>query len=135
MALNENAQKWVNALRSGKYQQTQGHLRDKTGYCCLGVACEIYLEETGRGSWQASAGHNAYQYSIDPFERSHTSLPGSVRRWLGLQSASGNYLRKGALRPGSFSQRDNLATANDDGRDFEEIADIIESQPSGLFAP
>lgn len=32
---------WVAALRSGKYPQTTGMLRTETGYCCLGVRCEI----------------------------------------------------------------------------------------------
>ncbi len=33
--------KWVNALRSGKYNQGRGMLfdHDKNAYCCLGVAC------------------------------------------------------------------------------------------------
>lgn len=36
--------KWVDALRSGDYQQTQGALRKKNSeysYCCLGVLCQI----------------------------------------------------------------------------------------------
>lgn len=36
---------WVEALRSGKYQQVKGVLREPLangyGYCCLGVLCEI----------------------------------------------------------------------------------------------
>lgn len=35
------AEKWIAALRSGKYNQTRGSLRDQFGYCCLGVACVI----------------------------------------------------------------------------------------------
>jgi len=31
---------WVKALRSGKYNQTQEALKDKTGFCCLGVLKE-----------------------------------------------------------------------------------------------
>ena len=37
----ENIQKWVDALRSGKYAQTTGRLREGDSFCCLGVACEI----------------------------------------------------------------------------------------------
>ena len=37
------AQKWANALRSGKFEQTTGALQDTSGYCCLGVACEIFI--------------------------------------------------------------------------------------------
>jgi len=33
--------KWVEALRSGKYQQTTNYLKSDNGYCCLGVLCDI----------------------------------------------------------------------------------------------
>jgi len=36
-------QKWVLALRSGEYSQTKGTLQDEQGYCCLGVACDIFI--------------------------------------------------------------------------------------------
>src|SRR4051794_35352962 len=40
--MNELTQKWVDALRSGKYKQGKGLLRDfNDNYCCLGVLCEI----------------------------------------------------------------------------------------------
>ena len=34
-------QDWIAALRSGDYTQTGSHLRDETGFCCLGVLCDI----------------------------------------------------------------------------------------------
>ena len=36
--------KWTAALRSNKYQQTINHLQDADGYCCLGVACELFIK-------------------------------------------------------------------------------------------
>ena len=42
----KQAQKWANALRSGKYDQTVGTLQDELGYCCLGVACKIFIPKT-----------------------------------------------------------------------------------------
>jgi hypothetical protein len=30
---------WINNLRSGLFEQTEGVLRNDDGYCCLGVAC------------------------------------------------------------------------------------------------
>lgn len=33
--------KWVDALRSGEFEQCHGKLHDGIGYCCLGVACKI----------------------------------------------------------------------------------------------
>ena len=35
-------QKWVRALRSGKYEQATGALRNEDGFCCLGVLCDVY---------------------------------------------------------------------------------------------
>ena len=32
---------WLEALYSGKYNQTTGKLQDDIGFCCLGVACEV----------------------------------------------------------------------------------------------
>lgn len=34
----EFKERWVEALRSGKYKQTEGRLQKCGGYCCLGVA-------------------------------------------------------------------------------------------------
>lgn len=34
-------QKWVKALRSGKYKQGEGELRNNNHFCCLGVLCDI----------------------------------------------------------------------------------------------
>lgn len=33
--------RWLAALRSGTYAQGQGNLRDATGFCCLGVLCDL----------------------------------------------------------------------------------------------
>lgn len=57
MKLGPNQQAWVDALRSGEYQQGEGTLEriitaddsaEETGrcYCCLGVACRV-AEEAG----------------------------------------------------------------------------------------
>ena len=35
---------WVEALRSGKYQQAKGSLRRGDAMCCLGVACDLYAK-------------------------------------------------------------------------------------------
>ena len=40
--MNELTRKWLDALRSGKYPQSQYALKRLSGYCCLGVACDVY---------------------------------------------------------------------------------------------
>jgi hypothetical protein len=37
----EIKRKWVEALRSGKYEQTQGRLHLAGAHCCLGVLCSV----------------------------------------------------------------------------------------------
>lgn len=39
----KQAQKWIDALRSGEYKQGKGTLQNKLGYCCLGVLCKISI--------------------------------------------------------------------------------------------
>jgi hypothetical protein len=106
MSLNANAKEWVQALRSGKYAQGWYQLkRDDDRFCCLGVACELAMK----------AG------VIKRYEPSNGALPRSVRLWLGLKHENGDY--------GTAS----LANDNDHGKSFGDIADIIESEPDGLF--
>jgi hypothetical protein len=35
--------KWVETLRSGEFGQTQGALQKEDGFCCLGVACKVFI--------------------------------------------------------------------------------------------
>lgn len=108
--MNENAKKWVEALRSKSYEQGGGALRCEQLFCCLGVACDIYAKETGAGEWEG----NIF------IANDHTAsvvLPQSVRAWLGLTDDAGGYA------DGQCS----LACDNDEGKSFEEIATIIES--------
>lgn len=46
--LTEPVKQFLEALRSGKYQQIQGTLKNGDGYCCLGVAAELFLPEGGK---------------------------------------------------------------------------------------
>jgi hypothetical protein len=40
----EGKRKWIKALRSGKFRKGRGQLRNQhsKGYCCLGVANEVF---------------------------------------------------------------------------------------------
>ena len=41
MKRTEYTQKWLDALRSGEYEQGTEHLYKDGKYCCLGVALEV----------------------------------------------------------------------------------------------
>ena len=42
--------KWIDALRSGHYEQCQGQLKYRDSHCCLGVLAEVH----GEASWTAT---------------------------------------------------------------------------------
>ena len=102
--------KWVAALRSGEYEQTEGALKDHCGFCCLGVLCEISEKETGFGIEETYAENDGRE-----------ALGLTVRVWAGLPDSSGATVQING-------ESDFLTKHNDDGRTFLEIADAIEAQ-------
>lgn len=111
---------WLRALRSGEYKQTEGHLKNDSGYCCLGVACELY-NKTHKNKLSTFRHVNGYFI----FNEMAYELPDKVCKWLGLTSSAGFYRQA--------SKTVGLSHLNDMGEPFSEIADIIESNPSRLF--
>jgi len=118
--VNANMQLVLEALRSRKYRQTKGQLAhtDLKGanisYCCLGIMCKVYQES--KGDLDMKQGSNGLYY-----EEHYTDLPVKVKEWLNLRDALGTY------------ETSSLARNNDRGLRFSVIADIIESNPKGLF--
>ena len=98
-------QKWLTALRSGKYEQGESELKTKgtQEYCCLGVACKIagLRPSDISGRTMPSTLSPKLQSKLPPFFRSETV----DRDHEGLAT---------------------LADMNDNGSTFEEIADYIE---------
>jgi hypothetical protein len=114
----ERRERWAQALESGKYAQAAYQLRSANGYCCLGVACDLYIKEQG-GEWEPMKREpGSYQ-----FKTATAVLPPSVKNWLGIRDQGGRY------GGGAWS----LTSANDDGKSFAEIAAIIRAAPEGLF--
>lgn len=128
--MNDNAKKWVAALRSGKYSQTKSYLHAlednevdvPAGYCCLGVACDLYQDEVGN-----------LETTIEDegwvrYNASGAHLPIEVVDWLGLTDSHGNFVNFEEDKVWS-----SLVSMNDNGCTFAEIADKIESEPKELF--
>lgn len=117
-------EKWLNALRSGKFSQAQRRLRKNGAYCCLGVLCELYRQEVG-GEWRGDPdGYEDNGVTVFWAGRGHdysaTVLPAAVRKWAGLVNNSP------AVRPDKEVVEVELAHLNDHGSSFAEIADLIE---------
>ena len=112
----ENAKKWVVALRSGEFTQGTGSLERDGKNCCMGVACRLYQEDVG--DLRITSLANAIT-----FDGLGGYPPQKVQEWLGLKSHRGDY---------GF-ECESLVSANDSGKTFTEIADIIESESDTLF--
>lgn len=113
--LSKPVKLWLAALRSGKYKQTKGQLKDSKGHCCLGVASELAVQ----------------QGIVKKFRHSDTGLMPKVKKWLGLTDQYGLFDVTVVNDDGEYF--DSLAVLNDTGASFKKIAQIIERQPEGLF--
>ena len=130
--MNDNAKKWVAALRSGEYKQTRYKLHAREGgFCCLGVACEVFRQETGAGEWDAE-GIDTLSFRTSPWEQPEMmALPNSVKDWLGLNGDEGEFVA--VEMEGITGRVGTLSRMNDRGKTFEQIAGWIETEPEGLF--
>lgn len=111
----EIAHRWANALRSGDYVKGTGALRTPANeFCCLGVLCNLHA--------QAHPDIAARQTDPEYYMGRSAVLPDPVRDWAGMKTDNG----KISCSTGS------LAYLNDNGKTFEQLANIIERKWSLL---
>lgn len=115
METGVNQQKWLEALRSGKYEQGQSFLNAQDKLCCLGIGCELFATR----DYDNPGGIMSYDGCI-------TTAPKSVIDALALRGILGD-------TDGSEGYH-GLSAMNDGlGLTFSEIADVVESNPSVYF--
>jgi len=127
---------WLEALRSGDYQQTKRKLSDGDGgFCCLGVLCEVkglpkqvvspevpedrsvfYIFDGSDGSPDRMVNYAGRSAGVIPFKYQPTILEDLD-------------LTKSVTVDDSEDELSaHLMNMNDEGVSFIEIADFIESQ-------
>ena len=120
----EIKERWVEALRSGKYEQGTGTLTTGSGrYCCLGVLCDLAVADGVIEPPTLSAGDDVMAYGTKA-EPEYMHLPGAVQLWAGLGQGSPEVL----VDPDEDSWQELVELNDDTGLSFHEIADIIEAQ-------
>lgn len=107
-AIKEEFVKWIQALRSGEFNQAKGALETDNGYCCMGVACEILIPKD----------YLTYPYGLK--DQIYGNFPGyhlNAPQWLkSVNMCFENVTGK------------SLSTLNDwEGYTFDEIADLLEA--------
>jgi len=144
--------KWVKALRSGKYKQGREKLCTVNGttgnesYCCLGVLTDLYLKERKR---QKKGPNIKFFHTYTKEDMDHDCnfskweidgedgcLPPEVAEWAGFDTSTDDYRTGCFVKPNN--QEIDLALLNDGGLDptdvskttkpksFKQIAVVIE---------
>jgi hypothetical protein len=131
----EVKQKWIDALRSGDYEQGSEKLRGVNGYCCLGVLCDIYAREHDtqwefRGYDELSDESNPHPMDYWYFDDQSEFLPKIVMNWAGLKTHNPSVrvdIEDNFGDDNSF-YTDEIANVNDSGYTFMDLSKIIEQQ-------
>lgn len=133
--------KWLDALRGGEYKQTTGRLLSvstsgEKSYCCLGVLCDIAVQE-GVTDWGSSSfgaqSIVAMSAKGETFLES-AGLPPSLQEWSGVYGDCASFDRpvEGIVEGEDGPEAQffgNLVGLNDEaGWTFAQIADLIEER-------
>src|SRR5579859_644230 len=134
--MDPNAKRlWIEALRSGEYNQTTGVLEriydddGRVANCCLGVLCRVAIKAgldlptlntpllNPKKTRTVRLGKEGIRSGYDYYSPEYSALPSEVLAWAGLNDPNPLVGSPAAL---------SLAERNDAGATFEEIADLIE---------
>lgn len=111
--------KWLRALRSGEYKQAQHFLQTDEGYCCLGVACKLFIPSKFQKL-------NSYGQLQGALPRAQPNAPDWLRRINDdFQAKTGvnlDLLNDKGLLPVRIHNYRGLPKFT-----FEEIADLLEA--------
>lgn len=113
----------VRRLRSGEYEQGRGYLRLGNKFCCLGVACDM-ATEVGVTQVAPDEGELEVKY-VGPSSTYMSALPPQVHDWLGFEDGFG--VTEIPLYGNGTDEIHTLASLNDEGLTFDQIADVIEA--------
>lgn len=94
----ERVQRWVDALESGEFKQAREKLTgesiddpEESGYCCLGVLCELYRRDhphTSRWNGDIFVSYGINECGEEVASSSSETLTEQVSRWAGFSNSS-----------------------------------------------
>jgi hypothetical protein len=127
--------KWIKALRSGKFKQGRGTLKQynskrQAQHCCLGVLCDLYNQDMKKNKKKTlleKVYHNDYYFSngYSRFAGKKWYLPKNVMKWAGLKNSLGKFYIED-FDNDLYLGENSLADLNDTGKKFKTISNIIE---------
>lgn len=127
---NVTVAEWTAALRSGKYEQGQEALCKDGRYCCLGVLAD--LAEVPRQDEQDPVYKDVFLFTLGDGKvlKDANIIPGpfvaTIVDGLNLGRTHDGKTLSNRTRPEDATIAELLMDANDNGKSFSEIADMIE---------
>lgn len=116
----ENMRKWVDALRSGEFEQGSSYLNHHDKLCCLGVACEVAIRDGAEVNKSVCDCGSEECHKSTRYDNGDAWLPKSVQDWLGVDG-----------KDVPIKYEDDMCSASDlndnHALTFEQIADAIEA--------
>lgn len=112
-------EKWIDALRSGEYQQGTGYLKviHENGdikHCCLGVLCELAIKDNlDLSTTETERVWESDLITATSFNGEEEYPPEEMDDWAELPD---------------FLVLELLSEKNDKGQSFDQIADYIEAE-------
>ncbi len=107
--------RWVEALRSGNYEQGRYNLRHQNQFCCLGVLCDVVKDEVGCNWLPAQDDFSGYR-----FDEADEILPVVVAEYADLQLSPRLKTSQGVVE---------IANLNDSAEySGVQVADLMEGQ-------
>lgn len=129
----EFKKEWIDALRSGKYEQGKNQLVDNGKYCCLGVACDLLADkgivyQKDECFYGNTSRHDYSMYELPASASRYMEVSGSDPMFEmdkeNMKQSLPKHIKEGT---GSYEWV-TLALLNDSDYSFDEIADIIEKE-------
>ena len=122
----KDIRKWIKALRSGKYKQGKASLQSAEGFCCLGVACDIFIPQDKK----ILSGANRMTGTFPNYQL-------HAPEW--LKKINNDFAEKNLIEIGGFQHSTSISDMNDNfpsrnaelqrehfSMNFDEIADMIQ---------
>ncbi len=133
----ELKERWATALESGNYPQALGALKTDTGFCCLGVLCDV----SGEGTWCGEAeGFSNFHYVLNSKKASSSEilpkglLAGYGAQWSNVSIRIHTGLKEAGIWDPSLDKwlmsMPTLTDLNDSGVPFAVIAKLIREDKS-----
>lgn len=115
--------KWYKALMRAKKQTVLG-LKNCRGRCPLGIACDVFKKETGKGKWIKND-INSYEDFVVGKDSSGTNMPDIVTKWFGFQDKDPKLINITSIM---FEKR-RISELNDRcGLTLKEIAQCLKEE-------